>query len=111
MTIAWVLIAPELPIRGFFQLAVWAKVPAPIQGAEFLLYRARPLLTSLLLKLLCASFLLWVAASMPARAAPGAGGVLGLRASSTCWRRTPSVNPTTDPRLIATPAWTQQIPA
>src|SRR5439155_25496704 len=48
LTIAWVLIAPELPIRAFFRLAVWARVPAPVQGAEFLLYRARPLLTSLL---------------------------------------------------------------
>src|SRR5919112_1134137 len=61
--VAWVLLAPELPIRGFFQLALWAKVPAPIQGAEFLLYRARPLFSSLLLKLICPSFLLWVAAS------------------------------------------------
>src|SRR5205085_10736838 len=35
ITVAWVLIAPDLPIRGFFRLALWAKVPAPIQGAEF----------------------------------------------------------------------------
>ena len=27
--IAWVLLAPELPIRGFFRLAIWAGVPAP----------------------------------------------------------------------------------
>ncbi len=33
VAIAWVLIAPGLPIRGFFQLAVWAHVPAPVQGA------------------------------------------------------------------------------
>jgi hypothetical protein len=36
-------------------------VPSPVQGAEFLLFRARPLLTSLLLKLICTTFLLWVA--------------------------------------------------
>ena len=29
---------------GSYRLAVWAHVPAPIQGAEFLLFRARPLL-------------------------------------------------------------------
>ena len=109
VTIAWVLLAPELPIRGFFQLAVWAKVPAPIQGAEFLLYRARPLLTSLLLKLLCASFLLWVATSLRrerrlAVLVFSAFAVVDLLAANS------DVNPTTDQSLIATPKWVEQIP-
>ena len=98
VTIAWVLLAPAVPIRGFFELAVWAKVPAPIQGAEFLLYRARPLLTSLLLKMISTSFLLWVAASTRrerrlALAVFSAFAVIDLLASNS------DVNPTTDPSL------------
>jgi hypothetical protein len=107
--IAWVLIAPQLPIRGFFHLAVWANVPAPIQGAEFLLYRARPLLTSLLLKLLCASFLLWLAASSRrerrlALTVFAVFAVVDLLASNS------NVNPTMDAKLLRGPAWADQIP-
>jgi hypothetical protein len=109
VAVAWVLIAPALPIRGFFQLALWAKVPAPIQGAEFLLYRARPLLTALLLKLICASFLLWMAVSARrerrlALAALSVFLVVDLLASNS------SVNPTIDPALLAEPGWVQHIP-
>jgi hypothetical protein len=107
--IAWVLLAPALPIRGFFELAVWAKVPAPIQGAEFLLYRARPLFTSLLLKLICTSFLLWVAASTRrerrlALAVFSAFAVIDLLAANS------DVNPTTDPSLLKEPAWVNVLP-
>jgi hypothetical protein len=107
--IAWVLIAPELPIRGFFQLAVWAQVPAPIQGAEFLLYRARPLLTALLLKMICGGFLLWLAASARrerrlALAVFSAFAAVDLLASNS------SVNPTIEPRHIQRPAWTEHVP-
>jgi Bacterial membrane protein YfhO len=110
VTVAWVLVAPALPIRGFFRLAQWARVPAPIQGAEFLLYRARPLLTSLLLKLVCGSFLLWLAASSRrerrvALAVLSSFIVVDLLASNG------SVNPTTDPQLIREPAWVHRIPA
>jgi hypothetical protein len=108
--IAWVLIAPALPIRGFFHLAVWARVPAPIQGAEFLLFRARPLLTSLLLKLLCASFLLWLAASSR-RERRLALVVFSLFASIDLLASNSSVNPTMDAALLTHPAWTQAIPA
>ncbi len=107
--IAWVLIAPALPIRGFFNLAVWAKVPAPIQGAEFLLFRARPLLTSLLLKLLCASFLLWVAASARRERRP-ALVVLGLFAVGDLLAANSSVNPTMAAELLNTPAWAEVVP-
>jgi len=109
VVVAWVLIAPTLPIRGFYRLAVWAKVPAPIQGAEFLLYRARPLLSSLFLKLLSASFLLWVAASQRkerrlALAVLSAFIVVDLLASNG------SVNPTADPKLLQMPEWLQRVP-
>ena len=109
LAIAWVLIAPEVPVHGFFRLAIWAKVPAPVQGAEFLLYRARPLLTALLLKLICATFLLWVAASSRrerrlAMAVLSAFAVVDLLASNA------SVNPTMDARLLAEPEWLSHVP-
>jgi hypothetical protein len=107
--IAWVLIAPELPIRGFFQLAVWAHVPAPIQGAEFLLFRARPLLTSLLLKMLCGAFLLWLAAS-PRRERRTALRVFAIFAGVDLLASNSSVNPTMDVKLLQNPEWTQHIP-
>jgi hypothetical protein len=107
--IAWVLIAPELPIRGFFRLAIWANVPAPIQGAEFLLFRARPLLTSLLLKMLCASFLLWLAASAR-RERRLALVVFAAFAAVDVLAANSSVNPTTDPRLLENPEWTRHVP-
>ncbi len=107
--IAWVLVAPALPIRAFFHLAVRAHVPAPIQGAEFLLFRARPLLASLLLKLLCASFLLWLAASSRrerrlALVVFSVFAVLDLVAANS------SVNPTMDVALLDLPAWAKSIP-
>jgi hypothetical protein len=109
LTVAWVLIAPELPIRGFYRLALWARVPSPIQGAEFLLYRARPLFSSLFLKLLCAAFLLWVAGSMrrERRLALGvlcAFAVVDLLASNS------DVNPTVQTDLVNTPAWVMAMP-
>jgi hypothetical protein len=107
--IAWVLIAPELPIRGFFKLAIWVHVPAPIQGAEFLLFRARPLLTSLLLKMICASFLLWLAASAR-RERRTALLVFAAFAGIDLLASNSSVNPTTDPKLLQDPAWTQRLP-
>ena len=108
--VAWVLIAPALPIRGFYHLALWAHVPNPIQGAEFLLYRARPLLTSLMLKLLSAAFLLWVAGSARRERRLGLAifavcAVVDLLASNA------GVNPTIDAALIAPPAWTQAVPS
>ena len=109
LLIAWVLIAPTLPIRGFFQLAIWAHVPSPVQGAEFLLFRARPLLTSLLLKMICASFLLWLAAS-PRRERRTALAVFAAFAAVDLLAANSSVNPTTDPRLLQDPEWTQHIP-
>lgn len=107
--IAWVLIAPGLPIRGFFHLAAWVRVPAPIQGAEFLLFRARPLLTSLLLKLLCASFLLWLAASSR-RERRLALVVFSVFAAVDLLASNSSVNPTMNAALLKNPAWVDPLP-
>lgn len=108
--VAWLLLAPSLPIRGFYELAAWAGVPSPIQGAEFLIYRARPLLTGLFIKLLCGAFLLWVAASARrerrlALAVFAAFGGIDLIASNG------NVNPTISAKALDTPAWIHQIPA
>jgi hypothetical protein len=108
--VAWVVIAPDRPIRGFFHLALWAKVPRPIQGAEFVLYRARPLLTSLFLKLACFSFLLWVAASARrerrlALAVFAALAVVDLVGSNS------DVNPTMKAAELAKPEWMGKLPA
>ena len=107
--IAWVLIAPGLPIRGFFQLAQWAHVPAPVQGAEFLLYRARPLFTSLLLKLIAATFLLAIAASQR-RERRLALTVLCVAATVDLLASNSSVNPTLDASLLKEPAWLEHVP-
>jgi hypothetical protein len=109
VAIAWLLIAPTLPIRGFFELALWAKVPAPVQGAEFLVFRARPLLSSMLLKLIAATFLLAIAASMRrerrlALMVLSVATVVDLLASNS------SVNPTVEPSLLAEPAWLNSVP-
>src|SRR5207245_2221741 len=61
------------------------------------------------LKLLCAGFLLWLAASARrerrlALLVFSAFAVVDLLASNS------SVNPTTDPKLLQDPAWTQHIP-
>lgn len=107
--LAWVLFAPALPARAFYHLALWAHVPAPIQGAEFLLIRARPLLTSLLLKMIAGAFLLGVAASRRrerrlALTVLCAFVVVDLLASNA------SVNPTFDAALLGEPAWLDHVP-
>jgi len=107
--IAWVLVAPGLPARAFFHLALWASVPSPTQGAEYLLIRARPLLTALLLKLIAGTFLLGIAASVR-REARLALTVLGLFAVVDLLSSNSSVNPTADPSMLAEPAWLQQVP-
>ena len=109
VVLAWVLIAPALPAYAFFRLAEWAHVPAPIQGAEFLLIRVRPLLTALLLKLIAGGFLLAIAASARREARLAMTVlcvfvVVDLLASNT------GVNPTVDPVLLAEPAWLDHIP-
>lgn len=107
--LTWLLIAPRLPIRAFFHLAIWARVPVPLQGAEFLIYRARPLLTSMLLKLIAATFLLWVAASRrPERRL--AFIVLVAFATGDLIVSNADVNPTIDAQLVQDPAWLRVIP-
>ena len=103
-TLAWILFAPRLPTYMIFHLGESLHVPYPLQGAEFLLFRVRPLLTTLLLKLLGAGVLLWVAASARrerqfARVALGAICAIDLAAANA------SVNPTMPERLMSRPSW------
>jgi hypothetical protein len=109
VAIAWVLLAPTMPIHGFYRLAVWAGVPAPIQGAEFLVFRARPLLTSLLLKLIAVTFLLAIAASTR-RERRVALGVFAVVATVDLLASNSSVNPTLPAAVLAEPAWLDRIP-
>jgi hypothetical protein len=109
VAIAWLLIAPALPIRGFFELAIWAKVPAPIQGAEFLVFRARPLLSSMLLKLIAATFLLAIAAS-GRRERRLALTVLCLATVVDLLASNGTVNPTVQPSMLAEPEWLGHVP-
>ena len=109
LLVGWVLVAPALPVRGFFRMAQWAQVPAPVQGAEFLLFRARPLLSSLFLKLLSATFLLWVAASAR-RERRLALGVLCVFAAVDLLASNSSVNPTMEATLLRDPAWLSLVP-
>jgi hypothetical protein len=109
VAIAWVLIAPYLPIHAFYRLAVWANVPAPIQGAEFLLFRARPLLSALLLKLIAMTFLLAIAASLR-RERRLALAVLAIAATVDLLASNSSVNPTLDAAAIAEPQWVHRVP-
>jgi hypothetical protein len=109
VAIAWVLFAPQLPARAFFHLAEWARVPSPVQGAEFLLTRARPLWTSLLLKLIAGTFLLAIAASArrerrAALAVLAVAGVVDLLASNG------GVNPTLQASALADPGWLRLVP-
>jgi hypothetical protein len=107
--VAWVVVAPAQPIRWFFDLALWAKVPRPLQGAEFVLYRARPLLTALFLKLACAAFLLWVAAS-GRRERRLACVVFALFSVVDLVASNRDVNPTMEAALLGKPEWVTKIP-
>ena len=109
LAMAWLLIAPDLPVRAIFRLAIWANVRAPVQGAEFLLFSARPLLTALLLKLLAATFLLAIAASAR-RERRLALTVLGIVAVVDLLASNASVNPTVPPSILAEPEWLNHVP-
>jgi hypothetical protein len=108
--VAWVLIAPRLPIEGAFRAAQWAGVPSPIQGAEFLLYRARPLLTVFFLKAIGCAFLLAMAASVRRERRLALGALLVAGAADLVWANA-NVNPTLPAAALGTPAWYRQIPA
>ena len=107
--VAWQMIAPRLPLYLVFEAAQKTHVRSPIQGAEFLIYRARPLLSALVLKIVCGTFLLAIAAShrrerrLALAVLWGFGAVDLLIANS-------SVNPTMAASLLDKPAWLRQIP-
>ena len=106
--IAWLLVAPAIPLHFAYRLALRMHVPFPLQGAEYLIFRARPLLTTLFLKLVCASFLLWIAASQrrerrTALIAFGAFAIGDLLLANS------GVNPTLPAEWVAKPAWTRPL--
>ena len=107
--VAWLLLAPGLPIRGFYELAAWVGVPSPIQGAEFLIFRARPLFTSLFIKLLAGAFLLWIAASTRPERRFALAAFVALGAVDLVFANA-GVNPTIPVKALDTPAWIHQIP-
>jgi hypothetical protein len=108
IALATMLVAPRLPASLVYHLGQRLDVPYPLQGAEFLLFRARPLLTGLLLKLLAAGVLLWIAAS--ARCERHAARiVLGLACAADLVIGNASVNPTIPERLMRRPAWIEAV--
>jgi len=106
--IAWLLTAPSIPLNLTYKLALRTHVPFPLQGAEYLIVRARPLVTALFLKLAASAFLLWIAASgrrerRTALVVFGAFAVVDLLFANS------GVNPTLPADWVGQPAWTRQL--
>jgi hypothetical protein len=108
--IGWQLVAPRLPIYLTYKLAALVHVRSPIQAAEFLIFRARPLLTVLFLKVVCATFLVVIASSKrPERRL--AFAVLWAFAAVDLLAANSSVNPTMPLSLLGTPKWVSLLPS
>jgi hypothetical protein len=107
--VAWQMIAPRLPLYLVFETAQHLHVRSPIQGAEFIIYRARPLRTSLVLKIICGTFLLAIASSRR-RERRLALVVFWAFAAIDLVFANSTVNPTMAASLLDKPAWLQQIP-
>ena len=112
VVIAWVLIAPApADPRVLPPGAVGARCRRRSRGPSSSSIRARPLLTSLLLKLICRQFLL-----ADRRLGRGASARLALavlatvRGGRSAVRRTPASIRRWIPSTVAEPAWLQQIP-
>lgn len=108
--VAALLVAPATPLRWFFNLAQAVHVPAPTQGAEYLIYRARPLLTTLFLKVMAFVVLTAIATSARreralARAVLAVALVVDLAAANG------DVNPTIAASQLAAPHWTEIVRA
>ena len=106
--VAWLLAAPAIPLHFAYRLAIRMHVPFPLQGAEYLIFRARPLLTTLFLKLACSAFLLWIAASQR-RERRTALIVFAAFAVGDLVLANSGVNPTLPAGWVAKPAWTAQL--
>ncbi|MGH9411591.1 MAG: hypothetical protein ACRD1V_19315, partial [Vicinamibacterales bacterium] len=107
--IAWQMLAPRVPLSLTYRLALAMQVHSPIQAAEFLIYRARPLITALFLKVICGAFLFAIAASARrerrlAAALFAVFMVVDLLAANS------SVNPTMPLSLLDKPAWLSKLP-
>ena len=106
--VAWLLTAPAIPLHLAYRLAIRMHVPFPLQGAEYLIFRARPLLTTLFLKLACSAFLLWIAASQR-RERRTALIVFAAFAVGDLVLANSGVNPTLPAGWVAKPEWTAQL--
>lgn len=107
--VAWQMIAPRLPLYLVFETAQHVHVRSPIQAAEFLIFRARPLLSALTLKILCGAFLIGVASSRrPERrlalAVLFAFSVVDLVIANA------TVNPTMAVAMLDEPEWLRKLP-
>lgn len=104
LLVLWLLVAPRIPTYGFFRLAEAVHVHAPVQGAQYLLLRARPLLTTMFLEVVCAGFLLAVAASAR-RERRFARVALGVLLCADLVAANSGVNPTIAEPLVHRPVW------
>ena len=107
--VAWQMIAPRLPLYLVFEAAQRAHVRSPIQGAEFLIFRARPLLSALTLKIVCGAFLIAIASSRR-RERHVALAVLFAFSVVDILIANASVNPTMPAALLDKPGWLRHIP-
>jgi len=107
-SLAWLLVAPSIPLDLTYKLAVRTHVPFPLQGAEYLVIRARPLVTALFLKLVASAFLLWIAAS-PRRERRTALVVFAAFAVVDLLFANSGVNPTLPVDWVEKPTWTRQL--
>jgi hypothetical protein len=107
--IAWQMLAPRVPLSVMYRLAQYVGVRSPIQGAEFLIFRARPLLTALFLKVLCATFLFAVASSRRPERRIALAVFWGLAAIDLVAANS-TVNPTMELGLLGKPVWLSTLP-
>jgi hypothetical protein len=107
--VAWQMIAPRWPLYLVFEAAQHAHVRSPIQGAEFLIFRARPLLSALTLKILCGAFLIGIASSRRPERRLAVTVLFAFSAVDLVFANA-SVNPTMPAAMLDKPAWLRLIP-
>lgn len=107
--VAWQMIAPRLPLYLVFETAQRVHVRSPIQAAEFLIFRARPLLSAVVLKLVCGTFLVAIASSRR-RERRLALAVLWAFMAVDLVIANSTVNPTMAASLLDKPGWLRQVP-
>jgi hypothetical protein len=109
VAIAWVLLAPTMPIHGFYRPGGVGQGARADQGAEFLLFRARPAPDVAAAQADRRTFLLGDRRLGP-RERRLALVVLAIVGDGRSARVNSSVNPTLDATLLAEPAWLNSVP-